>query len=362
MTVGGKLSINRTILYNRTNKIIKVPKDEYLKIDKLPFKITKLMMTEMSFYAQNQASFEQAKYMIKKNMNIETNAETIRAVSEHVGKKIFEIDTKQAQERYERMYRLPMLTEREKQDIVLYLLTDGAAVNTRVEDENGSTWRENKLVMAFTSKDMIKRPDGNHIITKKEYGAYIGSVDEFKKYMLNIAVKAGYCTIKKIVIISDGATWIRKACEEIFPDAIQILDKFHLEENLYTYAKYKYGENEIEYTKWVKAIMNYIEKGNKAKAIKILEKEDYSKLPTGIPNVLGYIKNNIEKIDYKEYKEKGYFVGSGAIESGNKVVLQRRCKQAGMRWGVNGAQYILTLRAKWESNLWEQEVAEVICA
>ncbi len=362
MTLGGKLSINRTILYNRTNKIIKVPKDEYLKIDKLPFKITKLMMVEMSFYAQNQVSFEHAKYMIKKNLNIETNAETIREVSEYVGKEIFEIDTKQAQNRYEKMYKLPMLTEREKQDNVLYILTDGAAVNTRVEDENGSTWRENKLVMAFTSKDMIKRPDGNHIITKKEYGAYIGSIEEFKKYMLNIAVKAGYCTIKEVVIISDGATWIRKACEEIFPDAIQILDKFHLEENLYTYAKYKYGENEIEYTKWVKMIMNYIENGKKEEAIKILKEENYENLPTAVPNVLGYVTNNIEKIDYKEYKEKGYFVGSGAIESGNKVIVQRRCKQAGMRWSVNGAQYILTLRAKWESNLWNQEVAKVICA
>ncbi len=349
-------------MYNRTNKVVKVPKDEYLKIDKLPFKMTKLMMVETSFYAQNQASFEHAKYMIRKNLNIETNATTVRKVSEHVGKEIFEIDTKQAQERYEKMYELPMLTEREKQDNVLYILTDGAAVNTRVEDENGSTWRENKLVMAFTSKDMIKRPDGNHIITKKEYGAYIGSVEEFKKYMLNVAVKAGYGKIKNVVIISDGATWIRNACKEIFPDAIQILDKFHLEENLFSYARYKYGEDEKAYTKWVKTLMNYIERGKKEKAVKMLEKEDYSKLSSGVPNVLGYVKNNIDKIDYKSYKDKGYFVGSGAIESGNKVVLQRRCKQAGMRWSVSGAQYMLTLKSKWESNLWQKEVVFPICA
>lgn len=80
-------------------------------------------------------------------------------------------------------------------------------------------------------------------------------------------------------------------------------------------------------------------KWKKDKAIKILKKEDYSNLPIGVSNILGDVTNNIDKIDYKE---KGYFVGSGAIESGNKVVLQRRCKQAGMRWSVNGAQYILT--------------------
>lgn len=361
-TTGGILSISRTILYNRSSKKIIVPKDEYLKIANLPFKITKTMMAELAFYAQNQVSFEDAKYMIEKTYHIQTNAETIREVAEYVGKQVFEKDTKEAKEKYEKMYQLPMLTEQEKEDITLYLLTDGATVNTRIEDENGSTWRENKLVMAFTSKDMIKRPDGNHIITKKEYGAYIGSVEEFKKYMLNVALKAGYCKVKNVVIISDGATWIRKACKEIFPDAIQILDKFHLEENLFSYARYKYGEDEKTYTKWVKTLMKYIEKGNKEKALKILEKEDYSKLPTGVPNVLGYVKNNIDKIDYQSYKERGYFVGSGAIESGNKVVLQRRCKQAGMRWSVSGAQYMLTLKSKWESNLWKEEVVFPICA
>lgn len=361
-TLGGILSIKRTILYNRNNKKIEIPKDEYLKIANLPFKITKEMMVELAFYAQNQVSFEDAKYMIEKTYHIQTNAETIREVAEYVGKQVFEKDTKEAEEKYEKMYQLPMLTEQEKEDITLYLLTDGAAVNTRIEDENGSTWRENKLVMAFTSKDMIKRPDGNHIITKKEYGAYIGSVEEFKKYMLNVALKAGYCKVKNVVIISDGATWIRNACKEIFPDAIQILDKFHLEENLFSYARYKYGEDEKAYTKWVKMLMKYIEKGNKEKALKVLKKEDYSKLPAGVPNILGYVKNNIDKIDYQNYKERGYFVGSGAIESGNKVVLQRRCKQAGMRWSVSGAQYMLTLKSKWESNLWKEEVVLPICA
>lgn len=361
-TTGGILSISRTILYNRSSKKIIVPKDEYLKITCLPFKITKEMMVELAFYAQNQVSFEDAKYMIEKTYHIKTNAETIREVAEYVGKQVFEKDTKEAEEKYEKMYDLPMLTEQEKEDITLYLLTDGAAVDTRIEDENGSTWRENKLVMAFTSKDMIKRSDGNHIITKKEYGAYIGSVEEFKKYMLNVALKAGYCKVKNVVIISDGATWIRNACKEIFPDAIQILDKFHLEENLFSYARYKYGEDEKAYTKWVKMLMKYIEKGNKEKALKVLKKEDYSKLPTGVPNILGYVKNNIDKIDYQKYKERGYFVGSGAIESGNKVVLQRRCKQAGMRWSVSGAQYMLTLKSKWESNLWKEEVVLPICA
>jgi hypothetical protein len=80
------------------------------------------------------------------------------------------------------------------------------------------------------------------------------------------------------------------------------------------------------------------------------------KLPAGVVNLRTYMTNNIDKINYPDYKSKGYFVGSGAIESANKVVVQRRLKQAGMRWSVEGAQAVLTLRAKVESGLWDKEV------
>lgn len=63
-------------------------------------------------------------------------------------------------------------------------------------------------------------------------------------------------------------------------------------------------------------------------------------------NLDHYICTNQEHINYPEYESKGYFIGSGAIESGNKVVLQKRLKQAGMRWEPETAQYILTLKSK----------------
>jgi hypothetical protein len=71
----------------------------------------------------------------------------------------------------------------------------------------------------------------------------------------------------------------------------------------------------------------------------------------------GYIRNNINNIDYTAYIKKGYFIGSGAIESGNKTVLQKRLKQAGMCWNTKTAQFLLTLRAKEASKLWHRDVA-----
>jgi hypothetical protein len=73
-------------------------------------------------------------------------------------------------------------------------------------------------------------------------------------------------------------------------------------------------------------------------------------------NLIGYITNNKRNINYPDYIKKGYFIGSGAIESGNKIVLQDRLKRAGMRWNVDSAQAMLTLKSKAESNLWYEDV------
>lgn len=72
------------------------------------------------------------------------------------------------------------------------------------------------------------------------------------------------------------------------------------------------------------------------------------------------IEVNQNHINYPDYESKGYFIGSGAIESGNKVVLQKRLKQAGMRWEPETAQYLLTLRTKQESGLWEKDVVRLL--
>ena len=77
-------------------------------------------------------------------------------------------------------------------------------------------------------------------------------------------------------------------------------------------------------------------------------------------NLYHYISMHRDHINYPEYKAKGYFCGSGAIESGNKVVLQKRLKQAGMQWEAQTAQYLLTLKTKYESGRWEPDVVDFI--
>jgi len=372
VTTKGKLTIRRTVLRPSDKPSLEkllsdenirciVPLDIALGIDKLPFKMTKEMMCEVAFWAQNQCSFIAAAAILKKIHGIGFAAETVRQVADYVGKAVYEEDTRNAELQYSNLSTLECKMDKSG---ILYIQMDGATVNTRQKDEKGSTWKENKLGMVFSS-DIIhtqvnKKGEKVSSISKKEYTSYLGSVAQFKKYLFACAVRNGYGKYETVVVLSDGATWIRNMCIELFPDAVQILDLFHLCEKIYEYAKAIFNNDETKYTPWAEEIITKFKNGKKADAIKLIEKTQNRKLPKGTVNLLAYVNNNIDKIDYDKYVKLGYYVGSGAIESGNKVVLQKRMKLAGMRWNQQTAQYLLSLRAVYESKLWDKCVVDMM--
>ena len=234
------------------------------------------------------------------------------------------------------------------------MFTDGSQVNTILKDEKGSTWREMKLGLVFYDGDSIHRKDGKMIITKKEYVTFFGGVEEFKKLLYDAAARAGYGKIRQVVFIGDGSHWIWNMCEELFPDAVQILDYYHLSENVHSFAKYLYPDNEVKMKGWANGILDKIDKGLVDEILASLPELKDVKLPVQVPNLKIYIENNRGRIDYRRYKLRGYYIGSGAIESGNKLVIQQCMKQSGMRWSPSGGQYIAALRAKYASNQWDK--------
>jgi len=336
-----------------------VPLDRYLGLAGLPFKITPTAMLKIAYWAQNQLSFQRAEDAINEVLHIKINDDTIREVTDYVGKVVFARDCQRANEAYT-MLNSGNLSFPKDREGILYIQTDGAALNTRLKDEVGSTWRENKLCEVFSSKDIHywtdKKGKRQHQIIKKEYITYLGSASEFKKHLLACALRCGYNLYKNTVILSDGASWIRNIAMEIFPDAQHILDYFHLCENVNTYAKFIFKMDEDKYIPWAKDICDKLKKSEYHQVLKELAPFK-DKIPNNCPvNLFGYITNNIDNINYVEYEQKGYFIGSGAIESGNKLILQDRLKRSGMRWNEITAQSILSLKSKAESNLWVTDV------
>ena len=336
-----------------------VPMDHYLKLTDLPFKITATAMLEAAFWAQNQCSYQAAEEALFRSRKIRINDDTIRLITNTIGELVFKKDCEDAETAYNRMTTGKLSFPYNKSG-VLYIETDGTSINTRYKDNDGSTWRENKLGVVFSSDNIYswhnKRGELQHQIQKKEYVSCIGSVEEFQKHLLACALRNGYGNYKETVILSDGAAWIRNMKEVLFPDAQQILDFYHLCENVYKFAKDIYNMDESLYKPWSERVCKELKESLYRDVLQELDGMDKKQKEKSTINLHGYISNNINNIDYVSYLKKGYFIGSGAIESANKTVLQKRMKQAGMRWNISSAQSLLTLRTKYESGLWCKDV------
>lgn len=321
-------------------------------------------MLEIAYHAIKMDSYQEAEDIISKHFGVKVNDDTVRLVTNHIGQLVFREDCRLADEAFS-LFERNLLHYRPEKEGILYLEMDGAALNTRTKDENNSTWRENKLAVAFTDKDFYswkgRDNKGRHQLMRREYISLIGAASEFRKHLLALALRNGYGTVRETVILSDGAAWIRNIKEELFPDAQQILDLFHLKENIHGFSRVIFKQEEDESRlAWAKDICSRLEDGRWEDVLKELEIYKDRSFPPGTVNPYTYIYNNRNNIDYPTYRAKGYAVGSGAIESSNKVVLQSRLKLAGMRWNVDTAQYVLSLKAKEKSGLWYSSVVPLV--
>ena len=70
--------------------------------------------------------------------------------------------------------------------------------------------------------------------------------------------------------------------------------------------------------------------------------------------ILNYFERNKNRMQYKTYRNNGWLIGSGAIESAHRHVLQRRLKLSGQRWTKQGLQKMANLRCVYKSDQWEK--------
>lgn len=342
-----------------------IPLDMALGIDNLPFKVSPQMMLDITRRAINSSSYEELQRIYRDDWNVEISDDHIRRITNYVGKMIYEDDCTRRDIALQHLKWLDMTPERPTSTNrhVLYIEMDGAMFNTRKQDNN-STWKENKLGLVFSSKDLLtfrsKKGEDIKRIGKREYISYAGDADTFLQFLYAVAYKNGLEEHGKIVIISDGARWIKNFkdvyCKGL--DVVHILDYSHLKENIYKFANaFIRGKNACK--AWAEKLCDLVNDGKIEEALAMAEPLQDKKQP-GIPNIYTYLKNNKDCIDYPSYVAAGYFIGSGAIESGNKSTMQERLKLPGMRWDINSAQYVLSAKMKYDSRRWDSDVVPLL--
>ncbi len=61
-------------------------------------------------------------------------------------------------------------------------------------------------------------------------------------------------------------------------------------------------------------------------------------------------------MDYPQYIKRGLSIGSGAIESAQRTILQERIKRSGQRWTEKRVQNLLNLKVAALSKKWDKVI------
>ena len=195
---------------------------------------------------------------------------------------------------------------------------------------------------------------------------FVGKMDSYPEVVGQLrqaAQLAGMTSTTDIVGVADGGIGLSEELQKQFPMMQFILDKSHLKDHFYETAE-QMGICKEERAKWVKLRIKTICNGEVGKIMEEL-KEEYDRNPNKrLKRLIGYIKRFSDALDYNRFKDKGYPIGSGEIESAHKSIPQKRLKIPGASWCPDSIDPMLALRIlranDWWTDFWNQRTESLM--
>ena len=167
----------------------------------------------------------------------------------------------------------------------------------------------------------------------------------------------------KVCAVVDGAEWQQGFIDLHRADAVRILDWCHGAEHLARAGQAAFGAGTAAASEWLGIQLHRLKHGEPEDALGNLralcrELEEGKETDAGavktVRGSLEYLEKRREQIRYAEFQAKGYPIGSGAVESANKLVVEARLKGSGMHWAREHVNPMVALRTVVCSDRWEE--------
>jgi hypothetical protein len=242
----------------------------------------------------------------------------------------------------------------------LYLGMDGTGVPVRKQElldragkqpDGSAKTREVKLCTVWSAEGRDEKGTPVRDKGSISYSAAIESAaqkdtdntpSEFAMRVEREATRRGFERAARRAVLGDGAKWIWNLASEHFPDAIQIVDRFHAKQHLSDVAKSIYGPGSDLGKQWTRARHDELDAGDINAVLSALRvhspKDDEAR------KCVDYVAANSARMRYADFRAAGLCTSTGVVEAGCKTAIGTRCKRAGMHWTVAGADAIIALR------------------
>jgi len=227
-------------------------------------------------------------------------------------------------------------------------------------------WAEVKtLALGTVGEPVLDVPHGESVVhtTELSYFSRLAEAEEFGRLALVEIHRRGTETAPQVCAVTDGAEWEQGFIDWHREDAVRILDFSHAAEYIAAAGQAVLGEGTPVFQAWLEDTLHELKHGQPEKVLTTLrdmQAEVSAQRPGNeaavetIQKSLTYLEKRREHMDYAHFQALGYPIGSGSVESANKLVVEARLKGAGMHWARPHVDPMVALRNIACGDRWEE--------
>lgn len=296
--------------------------------------------------------FGQAAKLVGHFRKVEVSEATARRVTEKSGEVYVELQREEVEALEAEM------REAAKGPALQQLSVDGAMVPLLHGE-----WGEVKTLAIGTIDESA--PEGEVHALELSYFSRMTDHHSFGRLATVETHRRGTERAGKVCAVVDGAEWQQSFIDLHRPDAVRILDWCHGAEHLGKAGQAAFGAGTAAASEWLGVQLHQLKQGDPEEVLRSLrvlcrdmaagQGRDSGALKA-VQGTLEYLEKRRGQIRgqirYAEFQAKGYPIGSGIVESANKLVVEARLKGSGMHWARDHVNPMVALRTVVCSDRW----------
>ena len=239
----------------------------------------------------------------------------------------------------------------------LFMSVDGAHIPLV-----GGDWAEVKtLVLGVVQPPKIVKGETVIGTTEHSYFSRLTDSDTFQRLALVETQRRGVETAGQVGFVTDGSEWLQKFADQHRADAVRILDFPHAGEHIAAVGQASLGEGSREAQSWLKTQLHELKHTGPGPVV-----AEVQRLVAAQPEAadaathLAYLEKRAAHMQYPTFLAAGWPIGDGAVESGNKLVVEARLKGSGMHWARPHVDPMLALRNIVCSDRWDEAWPQIV--
>jgi hypothetical protein len=215
-------------------------------------------------------------------------------------------------------------------------------------------WHEIKTGVFYRHDQLAHTDSGRGLISEKVMVRWQGDSCEFGQRLSWEARRQGLGRAKETLALADGGKWIWNLVDDRWSHAWQLLDFYHASEHLGELADALWAD-EPTAKAWVQERCHQLRHGKEKKVLKEIAA---LKTPGGergeiIRKQKNYFAGQSQRMNYKEMADRGWPIGSGAVESACRQ-SQCRFKRSGQSWTQLGFRHLNAVDEARRNNHWDE--------